>query len=187
MRFSTFTRRSWTRLSSRSTCRKIPLRPRSRVLYFASYASRWCGRDVAQRRVGGEVQPSNLRVDLVDRGKLPFEIDVRLHVDRLQSFRKAARLPVSVVLFEMTARAGDREAIQQCEVIEPQHVDEPGRRTLGLAQIEPAVELFLRTLRRAVDAGHAMVRQGGVFAFGGEGDLIAAGRPDDCSPASPTA
>ena len=129
--------------------------------------------DVAQRCVGGEVQPPNLRVDLVDRGKLPIEIDVRLHVDRSQAFRKAARLPVSVVFLQMTARTGDRKAVQKVEVVEPQHVDEPRRRTLSLAKLEPVVELLLRTLRRAVDTGHAVIRQRRVVALGGEGDLVA--------------
>ena len=129
--------------------------------------------DIAERRIGSEIQATDLRVDLANGGELPGEIDVRFDIGRFEALRKTTGLSYSIVLLEMSARTRDGESIKQGEVIEAQHLDEPWWRALGLVQIEPAVELLLREPGRAVDAGNAVMGQRGIVALGGEGDLVA--------------
>ena len=65
------------------------------------------------------------------------------------------------------------EQVEQREVVEAEHVDQPRRRALGVLEIEPAIELLLREPRGAVDAGDAVLEQRRVVALGDEGDLVA--------------
>ena len=83
----------------------------------------------------------------------------------LIGLRRSGKRPVScgaVVLLDVLARAGDGQQVEQLEVVEPQHVHEPGRAALGLFQGQPAVELKLRLANRRLDAGNAMVRSSAV-------------------------
>ena len=72
----------------------------------------------------------------------------------------------------MFAGAGDGQQVEQLEIVEAEHVHEPRRTPLRVFQGEPTVELELRLPDRGLDAGDAMVEQGGVVAFGDEGDLV---------------
>ena len=103
----------------------------------------------------------------------PATVHVGLDVDRLQAVREAAGFGDAVVLLDMLARAGDGEQIEQGEVVEAEHLDQPRRGAFGLVEIEPAVELLLRQARGAVDAADAMIQQGRVVTLGGKGDLVA--------------
>ena len=94
----------------------------------------------------------------------------------LIGFSRSGKRPVSasaVVLLDVLARAGDGQQVEQREVVEAQHLDQPRRRALGVVEIEPAVELLLREARGAVDAADAVLEQRRVVALGGEGDLVA--------------
>ena len=113
---------------------------------------------VAQRRVGGEVQAADLVVDLADRAELAGAVHVGLDVDRLEPVREAAGLGGAVVLLDVLARAGDGQQVEQREVVEAEHLDQPRRRALGLVEVEPAVELLLRLARGAVDAARCRDR-----------------------------
>ena len=72
----------------------------------------------------------------------------------------------------MFAGPRDGETIQQREVIEPQHLDEPRRRALVVVEVEPAVELLLRQPGSRIDAGEAVIGQRRIVALGCEGDLV---------------
>ena len=87
--------------------------------------------------------------------------------------RESAGLGEPVVLLDVLARAGDGEQVEECEVVEAEHLDQAGRRALGFVEVEPAVELLLCKTRGAVDAADAVIEQSRVVAFGGEGDLVA--------------
>ena len=136
--------------------------------------------DIAEGGIGGQVQSTDLCVDLAGRRELPCDIDVGFHVDRLETLGEATGLLRSVVLLQMSARTGDRKSIQEREVIEPQHLDETRRRAFGFVQIEPAVELLLREPGGAVDAGNAVIGQRNIVALNGKGNLVCVDRPCVC-------
>ena len=79
----------------------------------------------------------------------------------------------AVVFLDVLARAGDGQQIEQGEIVEAQHLDQPSRRASRLFQIQPAVELLLRLARRASMLRDAVLQQGGIVALGDEGDLVA--------------
>ena len=58
---------------------------------------------IAQRCVGGEIQPPDFPVDLTDGAELAGEIDIRLDVDRFEAFRKLSGFGDAVVFFDMLA------------------------------------------------------------------------------------
>ena len=94
----------------------------------------------------------------------------------LIGFSRSGKRPVSaraVVLLDVLARPGDGQQIEQREVVEPEHLDQPRRRALGVIEIEPAIELLLREPRGAVDAGDTVLEKRRVVAFGRERDLVA--------------
>ena len=82
---------------------------------------------VAQRRVGGEVEAADFVVDLADGAELAGKVHVGLDVDGLESLREAARFGGAVVLLDVLAGAGDGEQVEQLEVVEAEHVDQPRR------------------------------------------------------------
>ena len=127
---------------------------------------------VPQRRVGSEVQAADFVVDFADRAELPGEVHVGLDVDRLESLRESARLVSAVVFLDVLARPGDGQQVEQLEVVEAEHVDEPRGRPFGIFQSEPAVELKLRLPHGRFDAGDSVFDQRHVVAFGDEGDLV---------------
>ena len=73
----------------------------------------------------------------------------------------------------MAARTGDGEQVEQREVVEAQHLDQPRGGTLALVEIEPAVELLLCQPRRSVDAADTVCDQRRIVALGRKGDLVA--------------
>ena len=73
----------------------------------------------------------------------------------------------------MAARTGDGEQVEQREVVEAQHLDQPRGGTLALVEIEPAVELLLCQPRRGVDTTYALADQRRIVALGRKGDLVA--------------
>ena len=172
MRLSTFTRSRWIRLSSRSDLPEEALAAADLGAVLLVVGRLLVRQHVAKRRVGGEVQPADLVVDVADRAELAGQVDVGLDVDRLEAVGEAAGLGGAVVLLDVLARAGDGQQVEQREVVEAEHLDQARRRALGVVEIEPAVELLLRQPRRAVDAGDAVLEQRRVVALGGEGDLV---------------
>ena len=92
----------------------------------------------------------------------PAQVHVGLDVDRLQALGEPAGLGGAVVLLDVLARAGDGQQVEQREVVEAEHLDQPRRRALGVLQIEPAVELLLRQARGAVDAARCRDRASAV-------------------------
>ena len=73
----------------------------------------------------------------------------------------------------MLARAGDGEQIEQGEIVETEHLDEPRRGALAFIEIEPAIELLLRQARGAVNTADTVTQQSSVVTLGGKGDLVA--------------
>ena len=80
----------------------------------------------------------------------------------LIGFSRSGKRPVSrgaVVLLDVLARAGDGQQVEQLEVVEAEHLDQPRRRALGVLQVEPAVELQSAPGAWCFDAGDAVVEQ----------------------------
>ena len=128
---------------------------------------------VTQRRIGREIQPANLQVDVTDRAKLPSAVHVSLDVDWLQPVREASGLSGAVVFLNMLARPGNREQIEKREIVKANHFDETGWRPLRVIEVKPAVELLLCQACRAVDAADTVIHQGRVVALGRKRDLVA--------------
>ena len=80
---------------------------------------------VPERRVGGEVQTADLVVDLADRAEFAGAVHIGLDVDRFQPVGEAAGLGGAVVFLDVLARARDGEQVEQSEVIEAEHLDQP--------------------------------------------------------------
>src|SRR4051812_46121084 len=78
--------------------------------------------DVSQRSIRRQVETADLVVDLADGAELPGDVHVRLNVDRLEPFRKAARLGGAIILLNMLARAGNGQKVEQFEIVKPEHV-----------------------------------------------------------------
>ena len=94
IRFRMLTRSRWIRLSSRSACRKKRSPPRSLRAVLLVVGRLLVRQHVAQRRVGAEVQPADLVVDLADGAELAGAVDVGLDIDRRQPLGELAGLAV---------------------------------------------------------------------------------------------
>ena len=105
---------------------------------------------VSERRIGGEIQPPDLVIDLSNRAKLTGAVHIGLDVDWLQPVGEAASFGSAVVLLNVFARAGDGEQVEQGEVVEAQHLDQSRWRSVGVLEIEPPIELLLREARGAI-------------------------------------
>ena len=130
------------------------------------------GQDVAERGVGAEIEAADFGIDLPDGTELARAVNVGLDVDGLEALGELAGFGGPVVFFDVLAGAGDGQEIQQREVIETEHVHEPGRFAVGLLQCQPAVELKLGLPDGGFDAGDAVFNEGRVVTLGDEGDLV---------------
>ena len=131
------------------------------------------GQHIAQRRVAGEGEPTDLLVDVADGTELARKVHVGLDVDGRQSVGEAAGLAGAVVLLHMPPGAGNGEMIQQGEVVKTQHFHQLGGCLFSVVQCQPAVELRLRLAGRGLDAGDAVLHQGSVIPLCDKGDLVA--------------
>ena len=89
---------------------------------------------VAQRCIAGQIEAANFQVDVANGAKFAAQVHIRLDVDRRQTIRETACFAGAVVFFNVPARAGDGEMIQQGEVVKAQHFDQAGRRLFRLVQ-----------------------------------------------------
>ena len=172
IRLRTLTRSRWTRLSSRSTCRKKLSPPRILSAVFGVVGRLLVRQHVAQRGVGREGKAADFVVDVADGAELAGEVHVGLDVDGLKPLRETAGLLGAVVFLNVLAGTGDGQQVEQLEVVEAEHVQETWRLALGVLQSEPAIELKLRLANRCLDAGNAVVVQRRVVRLGDEGDLV---------------
>ena len=112
---------------------------------------------VTQRGIGAQVEPADLVVDLADRAELAGAVHVGLDVDGLQPLGESPRLRRAVVFLDVLAGTGDREQVEQLEVVEAEHVHQLGRRPFLILQGQPAIELDLGLANGGFDAGDAVV------------------------------
>ena len=94
----------------------------------------------------------------------------------LIGFSRSGNRPVSrgaVVLLDVLARAGDRQQVEQLEVVEAEHVDQARR---ACARRPPRssqrLNCSLGLADRGLDAGDAVLGERRVVALGDEGDLV---------------
>ena len=85
--------------------------------------------DVAQRRIGAEVEAPDVGVDVADGREEAGRIHVGLDVDGTQALGELAGLGRAVVLLNVLARTCDGQQVQQAEVVKPSmSIKRAGRR-----------------------------------------------------------
>ena len=128
--------------------------------------------DVSQQLVLGEGQLRDHVVELGDRRQLAVQIDRRLVCQRRPALRERPARG-TVVLGDVLTAAGDREHVQQLEVVGVHRVHEALGRALLVGQLAPLGEARLGDLRDLGDRGDAVgIRQVLVIALGDELHLV---------------
>ena len=127
---------------------------------------------VPKRRVSRQRQSADFVVNFSNGTELARQVYVRLDVDRLEPLWKPARFSDAVVFFNVLARTGDGQQIEQLEVIEAEHFQEMCRTAFRVLQGKPAIELKLRLPDRRFNACDAVTGKRRIVGFGHEGDLV---------------
>ena len=82
---------------------------------------------VTQWSKGGEFESADFGIDLAYGREAVGQIDVRINVLRREAFGEGAGLFRAVVFLNVLPAARDGKQVQQPEIVETKHLQQPGR------------------------------------------------------------